>query len=181
MKGTSDPTLQRLREATEDLGEASARGEVLPRVIEFALEGFSRVAMFLVREGRAEGMAQSGLELAGGPDTDSFRGIGLAVSDCGWFKRVLDDRASVCSSPSEQDRELCDLLCGAEGPRPLQAYVAPIESSGQIVALLYADQLPAQLEIGDTSALEVVLSHAGLALDRAVLKRALHDAEGPED
>jgi len=55
--------------------------------------------------------------------------------------------------------------------------VAPIESGDRVVALLYADNLPAEQPIGDSSALEVVLHEAGLALDRAVLERALAEAE----
>ena len=46
-----------------------------------------------------------------------------------------------------------------------------------MVAVLYADNLPSGAPIGDTSALEVVLHEAGLALDRAVLERALAEAE----
>jgi hypothetical protein len=168
--------LKRLRKATDDLSAASARGEVLPRVIDFARESFGRVAMFLVCEGRVVGMAESGLQQAGGPDADAFREIDLAIGDSGWFEEVIRGRLSVRSAPGESDGPLCDLLCGPGGTRPLEAYLAPIESSGQIVALLYADHLPEQREIGDTSALEVVLSHAGLALDRAVLERALYDA-----
>jgi hypothetical protein len=59
---------------------------------------------------------------------------------------------------------------------PAEAYVAPIESGGQVVAVLYADNLPGDAPLGDTSALEVVLHHAGLALDRAALERALAEA-----
>jgi hypothetical protein len=44
-----------------------------------------------------------------------------------------------------------------------------------VVALLYADNLPESKPFGDTSALEVVLHHAGLALDRAALERALQE------
>jgi hypothetical protein len=131
--------------------------------------------MFMVRDGRAIGMAQSGLERGGGPDAEAFRGRDLAIADSVWFASVMDGQVSVRSAPSASDRSLCDLLCGADGVRPLEAYVAPIESSGQIIALLYADHLPEKRQVGDTSALEVVLSHAALALDRAVLERALHD------
>jgi hypothetical protein len=42
-----------------------------------------------------------------------------------------------------------------------------------VVAILYGDDLPGGAGPCDTSALEVVLHHAGLALDRAVLERAL--------
>ena len=59
----------------------------------------------------------------------------------------------------------------------LEAYVAPIESGERVVAVLYADNLPSGAPIGDTSALEVVLHEAGLALERAVLERALAEAE----
>ena len=62
-----------------------------------------------------------------------------------------------------------------------EAYVAPIVSAGEVVALLYADNLPAGTSLGDTSALEVVLHHAGLALDRAVLERALAEMENQGD
>jgi hypothetical protein len=44
-----------------------------------------------------------------------------------------------------------------------------------VIALLYGDNLPEDGPLGDTSALEVVLHHAGLALDRAALERALRE------
>ena len=43
--------------------------------------------------------------------------------------------------------------------------------------MTWADNLPGGLPLSDTSALEVVLHHAGLALDRAVLERALAEIE----
>ena len=45
-----------------------------------------------------------------------------------------------------------------------------------MVALLYADNLPGGAPLGDTTALEIVLHEAGLALDRASLERALSGA-----
>jgi len=71
---------------------------------------------------------------------------------------------------SPRDRAFVARL-GSSCPR--EVYLAPIESSGCVVALLYADNLPADGPLGDTTALEIVLHEAGLALDRAILERAL--------
>jgi hypothetical protein len=56
---------------------------------------------------------------------------------------------------------------------PAEVYVAPIVTGDRVAALLYADNLPGQDPIGDTSALEVLLDAAGIALDRALIERTL--------
>jgi hypothetical protein len=65
------------------------------------------------------------------------------------------------------------------GETPTEAYVAPIESGGQVVALLYVDNLPASDPIGDTTILEIVLHEAGLALERALIERAREGEASP--
>ena len=64
---------------------------------------------------------------------------------------------------------------------PSEAYLAPIECAGQIVAMLYADNLPDDEPIGDTSAIEGVLQHAGESLDRAAFERALAEVGSDVD
>ena len=60
---------------------------------------------------------------------------------------------------------------------PAAAYLGPIESGGSTIALLYGDQVPDGTEMPDTSGLEEVLHHAGLALHRAALDRALWEPD----
>jgi hypothetical protein len=171
----SPHALRRLKEVTAVLNAGASRGEVLPLVIRFASETFSRVAMFMVRDDSVVGIAQSGLGQMGGPDDESLQNVRIGREECTWFRSVFETGASATSGPTDDgDRMLSSLLGDRAATR---AYVAPISSAGQIVALLYADNLPDEAPIGDTSALEVVLHHAGLALDRAVLERALAEIE----
>ena len=97
---------------------------------------------------------------------------GTALS---WLSEVIESGSPVrFGDRNAGDRRLCELL----GSVPERiAYIAPIVSAEQVVALLYADKGPGGQDPGDTSALEVVLHHAGLALDRAVLERALAEVE----
>jgi hypothetical protein len=172
---SGDARLRRLREVSAELREAAPRGEIIPVVMRFAAELFGRVAMFLVRDQLAVGMAGRGLEQAGGPDDSGLREVTLRADAPSWFRRVLAGAGAVRGAhENDADRELCRLLGNAE---PAEAYVAPLESGDRIVALLYADNLPGGGSLGETQALEVVLHEAGLALDRAALERQLAEVE----
>ena len=168
-------SLARLKEVSARMHDASSPGGVLPQVLQFASETLSRVALFMIRDDTAQGIAQVGLPKAGGPDQRGFREVTLPHREPAWFRKVFESCGPVRAAPSDDGDQRLAVLLGNSIPE--EAYVAPIESGEHIVALLYADNLPTGEPIGDTSALEVVLHGAGLALDRAWLERALEEAE----
>jgi len=173
--GPTHEDLDQLRAISDRLRDPNTQGEVLTLVIEFAAACFSRVAMFMVRDESILGMAQRGMQKAGGSADEQLRGIEFARDACPeLFKLVLERRAPLRSSMEHPtDRRLAVLL-GTSVPR--KAYAAPIESGGRVVALLYADNLPGEAPLADTAGLEIVLHEAGLALDRALLQRTLASA-----
>jgi hypothetical protein len=62
------------------------------------------------------------------------------------------------------------------GGRAQEVFLGPLISEGRIVAILYGDNLPEQKPIGDTEALEVFLSEAGLAMEKALQERRLTES-----
>ena len=171
----SPDTLARLRRASALLRDPASRGDVLSLVLRFAAESFARVAMFMLRDDQAIGLAQLGLPKAGGPGDGAIGEVVLPHREPAWFRRVIDGRNPVRAAPLDEGDQRLAVLLGNTLPR--EAYVAPIESGERVVALLYADNLPGDAPLGDTGALEVVLHEAGLVLDRAVLQRALAEVE----
>ncbi len=171
--------LQRLKQVSRRLRDPANRGDVLNVVLDFAAETFGRVAMFMVRDDLAVGIAQRRLPEAGGPDDEDFRELRIAVAEPAWFRKVFETGEAHCAVPSGSgDAHLVELL---GGQAPERAYVAPIESGGRLAALLYADNLPGNTPIGDATGLDIVMHEAGLALDRALLERALAEGGGAGD
>ncbi len=169
--------VQELRQASEDLRASALGGEVLSKVLEFARRSFSRVALFMICDDQAQGIAQAGLPLAGGPSDDAFREAAFPFADSSWIAQVVSTRSPLrvpldAAPDAPGDRRFLDLL--GEGV-PAEGWLGPILSTDRVFAVLYGDQLPNQAPIGDTAALEVILHHAGLSLDRAALERVLSD------
>ena len=174
--GMSPEQLARLRAASARLRDPGSKGDVLSLALRFAGESFARVAIFMVRDEQAIGIAQLGLPKAGGPGDAGISEVVVPHREPAWFRRVLDGRNAVRGAPGDEGDQRLAVLLG--NTIPTEAYVAPIESSDRVIALLYADNLPGGEPLGDTAALEVLLHEAGMALDRAVLERALAEAEG---
>ena len=144
-------------------------------VLDFASEVFKRVAILAVREEQVYAIAGRGIESLEVDPLDSSPPVSLQSIDQGWVREVLQSRGAVTGPPTTQaDR---DLLTRFGGVEPDCAYLGPIESGGLVIAMLYCDQGPQGADIPDTSGLEVVLQHAGLALDRAALERAFWEVD----
>jgi hypothetical protein len=163
--------LAQLKGVRERLRDPSTQGEVMTLVLDCAGETFERVAMFIMREDVAIGKAQRGLESTGGPDDKGMHAIKLgpdAMPEL--FEEVLarrTPRRAKIRRPRERD--LAARLGAEAAP---EAYAAPIERGGRVAALIYADNLPDERPLPDTTAFESVLREAGLVLDRALLALA---------
>lgn len=169
-------SLRALRDATARLQGASSRGEVLPVVLDYASQFFTRVAILAVRDEEVFAIAGRGIDSLEVDPLDPPPEVSLRTLDPGWIRDVIETCELVVAPPrTEADRMLLDRFGGLE---PEQVFLAPIESDGVVMALLYGDQAGAGGAPPDTSGLEVVLHHAATSLDRAALERALWEADG---
>jgi len=162
------------RQGPEDviarLEDPETRGEVLNLVLEFAAERFARVALFGVRDGQALGLAGLGLADTGGPDDEGIRDLQVPIADSRWLSRVVEARGSVRAAPDGGgDHRLAARLGDV---LPAEAWLSPVISGGQVVAILYADGGPGAEPLVDPSALETVLAKAGEVLEQAMEERA---------
>jgi hypothetical protein len=147
----------------------------LPAVLSFGAELFARVAILIVRDETVFAIAEHGMKALEVHLLDSKPPVALQALQPGWIRDVLESRDPAYGPPmTAADRILLERFGDAT---PETAYLGPIESGGSVIAMLYGDQGETGSPLPDTSGLEVVLHHAGLALDRAALERALWQAD----
>jgi hypothetical protein len=163
--GPSPNAAEWLEEATALLAASSSRSEVLAVAIRFAREIFDRVALFRVERDSVVGIAQHGLASAGGPGDEELGRVVLDRAASAWVRDVLEGRRAIRAARCDGGHDSLTALLGRAAPQ--EAYLAPLESDGVIVAVLYADNLSRNRPLGDTEALERVLQQVGLALEPA--------------
>jgi hypothetical protein len=73
------------------------------------------------------------------------------------------------------DSQWCNYLKEHLGGNPTEAFMGPIVSEGKVVAVLYGDNGYDPRPIGDTDSLEIFLSQAGIAMEKALLQRRLKE------
>ena len=169
-------SLQQLERVSARLRDPATRGEVLTLVLEFAAELFSRVAIFMLRDDVIVGMAQPGLARAGGPGDDELRGLCMPANELGVAARRDRDRRSRAGRALERRRSppgRAARLAASRSRRTSRRSTAAAASR----PCSTRTTCPSPSPLADTTALAIVLHEAGLALDRALLERALAQAD----
>ena len=176
-KGPETPGLHLLRGMLQELNNPALGGGIILLVLRFASELMNRAVIFLVKEEEVVGLGQFGIEAVGGIAADErVRRMRIPRHAGSVFEQVLKSWAPLktVTGSGQWDRYLVEELGGGVAS---EIFLGPIISEGKVVAILYGDNAPQKRAIGDTESLEIFLSQAGLAMEKALLERRLRSKE----
>lgn len=166
------PGLHLLRGMLQELNNPSLGGGIILLILRFASELMNRAVIMLVKEKEIIGLGQFGIELDGDSADVRVRHTRLPAQEESLFTEALQSMAPYRCQPDDS-RWNNYLFAQLGGQRPREIFVGPLISEGRVVAVLYGDNLPDDKEIGDTESLEIFLSQAGLAMEKALLERRM--------
>jgi len=160
-----------LRGMLEELNDPALGGGVILLLLRFAAEFVNRAVIFRVREKEIVGVGQFGIVQQGGSADKMIRGLKIPRGEESLFSAVLASHlpSKQAAAQGKWNNYLFDKLGGV----PTEVFLGPLLSEGEVVAILYGDNLPESNPIGDTDSLEIFLSQAGLALEKALLEKRL--------
>jgi DNA-binding NarL/FixJ family response regulator len=168
-EGRASSGLHLLKGMLEELNNPSLGGGIILLVLRFASEVMNRAVIFSVKQRAIVGIGQFGMSFGEGATDEQIRRIAVPLEAVSILNHVVRSTHATRTrfGIGRWDRYLCQALGGQE---PSQVFLGPIISEGRVVAILYGDNLPRQSPVGDTEPLEIFLSQAGLAMEKALLE-----------
>jgi len=163
-----------LKALTQELRFPNSASEITLLILRFASDIFQRGVLFMAGRNEIVGLGQFGLEIERADE--KIRATVLNLEKSGFLKKVVAEQMTY-KGLIEKDEVTNALISGLGGNWPSEAALFPVIAEGQVVALLYADNVPTDAAMPETEGLEIFISQAGLALEKSLLQRRLHDME----
>lgn len=160
-----------LRGMLEELNDPALGGGVILLLLRFASEFMSRAVIFLVKERHIVGIGQFGIDSQGSSADKMIRSLMIPIDGESLFTPMFAGRTPLKVAPAKNSWN--DYLFQSIGGEPSEVFLGPLISEGDIVAILYGDNLPDGKQIGDTDSLEIFLSQAGVAMEKGLLTQRL--------
>lgn len=163
-----------LRSMLSELNDPGLGGGITLLVLRFAAEFVNRAVIFVVKRDEIVGLGQFGIADREGSADEQVRQLRIPRDADSVFAEVLEAGHPAVIRPEQifWNRYLFDKL--GDG-LPDEVFLGPIVSEGRVVAVLYGDNLPELKPICNTESLEIFLSQAGIAMEKALLARKLQE------
>jgi len=161
-----------LRGMLEELHNPEPGCGITLLVLRFAAEFMGRGVIFRVLRDEIVGLGQFGLDDQGGSADKRVRALRIPRGEPSLFTGIIEARhpAVVRPEPNDWNRYLFARI----GPElPHEVFLGPIVSGGEVIAVLYGDNQAERRPIAGTEALEIFLSQAGQAMEKALLESKL--------
>ncbi len=163
-----------LKSLTHELRFPSSTSEITLLVLRLASDIFQRGVLFMAGKNQIIGLGQFGIEVERADE--KIRGIVLSLEMSPFLKKVITEQIPY-KGPLEEDDVTRYFMDEIGGPWPQEAACFPIVAEGKVAAMLYCDNALSRDPIGETEGLEIFISHAGLALEKSLLQRRIHEME----
>ena len=159
-----------LRGMLEELTDPTLGGGVILLLLRFASGFVGRAVIFLVKKKDIVGIGQFGIGSGDSSADRMIRSLKIPKEEASLFSEVLESRTVLKTVPvkSRWNDYLFDKIGGA----PAEVFLGPLISEGEVFAILYGDN-PDSTAVGDTDSLEIFLSQAGVAMEKALLTERL--------
>lgn len=162
-------------ESVTGLRSPALRGEAILTILRHAHAVVRRGVVFVLTHRGLAGLAQFGVEIAGGSADERVREIVIPLDQPSVLADVLGKKGSYRGiMPLSFWDDF--LVAQLEGGRPREIAVVPAVAGGEVVALLYGDNLPVDDPIGPLAGLEAAVKEA---CDRYVQVRRAPGARPP--
>lgn len=163
-----------LRSLTQELRFPNSASEITLLVLRFASDIFERGVLFMTGKEEMIGLGQFGLDVDRADE--KVRRMVISIEKSPFFKKIIMQQEPF-KGAFENDEMTRLLTDEFRGVLSSNCAIFPIVAEGRTVALLYCDNAVQGGKQYETEGLEIFISHAGLALEKSLLQRRLHELE----
>ena len=163
-----------LKALTQELRFPNSASEITLLILRFASDIFQRGILFMAGEKEVVGLGQFGLEIERADE--KIRETKLPLKDSPFLTKIVNETHTYRGA-MEKDKITEYLIKDIGGGWPTDVAIFPIIAEGRVAAMLYCDNLPTGEAITETEGLEIFVSQAGLALEKALLQRRIQDMQ----
>lgn len=163
--------LEYLASMTEQLTNPRRSTDISKMVLQVAARYMDRGILFLVKDGKACGLAGFGMNSASDEESRALvRKLYIEIDSHPPFTEIVKTRKTLRPSLDEFESSLfCHIRRGAA----VECTLVPMLNNGEVLTILYGDNAGSGKALGKTRGLELFMAQAGMALEIALLQRRL--------
>lgn len=165
-----------LRSMFDELRFPTATAEVTLLILRYASEVVNRAILFMAKKDEVRGLGQFGIDLKGASPDQVVRNIKIPLNQPSLFLTVIENRRSY-QGPLEDNESNRYLVNELGGAMPEQVMAIPLIVDGKIALVVYGDNLPERKPVRGIDTLEIFMSQAGMALEKALLEKRLAELQ----
>lgn len=161
-----------LKALTQELRFPNSTSEITLLILRFASDIFRRGVLFMAAPDELAGLGQFGLEMENADM--KIRKTLIRLEESPFFSETVKTARSY-KGPLPKEKLTQFFISEMGGDWPPEVAIFPLIAETKVVALLYCDNVGEDMP--QSEGLEIFISHAGLALEKALLQRRIHELE----